>query len=397
MKGRIEKRAPGVYKLIVEMGEDAMGRRHRRCFTVHGTLRQAEKELAKIVREIDTGAFCDAARISVGEYLDRWLEDYGRHKLAARSLERYQSIVTQHMRPAIGCITLGKLRPAHIQNLYGVWLTEGLSPSTVQKHHAVLHAALDSAVRLQMLPSNPTDAVDVPKARRREMQALDELQTAELLQAAKGKPLYAPVFVAVSTGLRRGELLGLRWQDVDLDAGALSVVRTIEEVGGQITFKDPKTPKSRRRVSLGPSVIEVLRQLHKEHAETRLLCGSGYNPDGLVFVDADGAPWRPLRLTDSFGRLAKRAGFPRLRLHDLRHTHATQLLRAGVHVKVVSERLGHANISTTLDTYSHVLPGMQEDAVALHDAVLARALETVSGTEKTTLGTKMAPTAPILH
>jgi integrase len=245
-----------------------------------------------------------------------------------------------------------------------------------------------------MLARNPADAVDLPKARRREMRVLDETATAALLSVAKGTSLYVPVLVAVSTGLRRGELLGLKWQDVDLDGGALSVVRVLAEAGGELTFKEPKTAKSRRLVSLGPTVVDVLRQHRREQVEARLQFGAAFNPEGLVFATADGEPLTPSTFSVAFRRLAGRAGFAGLRLHDLRHTHATQLAGAGVLPKVISERLGHASIGITMDLYAHVMPGMQEDAVARHDAVLAQALAAAESAEAATLGTKMAPIAP---
>ena len=374
MRGHLEKLGERRYKVIVEAGKNAEGGRARRGFTVRGTKREAERELARIVREIDTGAFCDPTHTTVGEYLDRWLADYGRHNPSGHSYDRYEGIVRVHLKPAMGGIALAKLTPAHIQSFYDARLGEGLSAGSVRKIHAVLHSALRRALRLQMIPRNPADCVDVPVVRPRERIALDETQTAQLLHAAEYTALHAPIFVAVFTGLRRGELLGLRWHDIDLENGVLRVVRTLEEAGKRLSFKEPKTPKSRRPVALGPSVIALLHQHYSEYEHAREQFGPEFNREGLVFPNADGEPWSPPYFSICFRRLAKRAGFPGLCLHGLRHTHASQLSRACGQPKVVQERLGHATMAITSDLYTHVLPGMQEQAVEMHDAALARAL-----------------------
>jgi len=373
MKGHIAKRKPGVYKVTLEMGRDADGKRRQRAFTVHGTKKDAERELTRLLREMDTGAFVEPARMQVGDYLERWLTDYARQHVSAKSYERYQAIVRQHLTPAFAHVPLAKLSPLHVEKCYAAGLGAGLAGATVRKHHNVLHAALQQAIRWRLLAVNPADAVEPPKVQRREMRALTEGETAGLLRAAEGTPLFAPVFVAVTTGLRRGELLALRWTDVDLAAGAVSVQQAVEETGDGLHFKEPKTTRSRRRVPLPALTTRTLLRHRAEQAEARLRAGKGWHDSGLVFTALDGGPCWPSNFERAFRSLKTRAGLD-LRFHDLRHTHASQLLRQGVHPKVVSERLGHASVSITLDIYSHVLPGLQEEAVAKLDDLLAAAL-----------------------
>lgn len=234
--------------------------------------------------------------------------------------------------------------------------------------HRVLRAALGQAVRWRMLSRNPADAVRPPRPERREMKALPEKDMTALFESLAGTRLYAPVTVAATTGLRRGELLALRWSDVNLDAATLTVKRSLEETKAGLNFKSPKTREAQRLLDLLPLTVEVLRRHRIEQAKARLAAGPAWEDNDLVFPDSDGRPWRPSLLTGAFAD--RRTG---IRFHDLRHSHATQLLRAGVHPKIVSERLGHAGVGITLDTYSHVLPGMQKQAMLQLEASLQAA------------------------
>jgi integrase len=237
----------------------------------------------------------------------------------------------------------------------------------------VLREALQQAVRWKLLVRNPADAVEPPKVERREMQVLDEHQTKRLLAAVGGTRLYIPVLLAVTTGLRRGEILALRWQDIDLDQGTLAVRRSLEQTRGGNRFKEPKTKKARRVVALPALTTEALRKHKVEQAKARLLIGADYADEGLVCARRHGTPLDPAETTAGFAALIKKADLPKIRFHDLRHSHATQLLRQLVHPKVVSERLGHSTIGITLDVYSHVLPGMQEEAARRIDRALREA------------------------
>jgi integrase len=220
-------------------------------------------------------------------------------------------------------------------------------------------------VRWLLVARNIAEAVEPPRPAHRKMRALDEGQTAAVLGALRSTPLALPVLLAVTTGMRRGEILGLRWQDVDLDGGVVTVQQALEETRAGVRWKQPKTARGRRLVTLPTVAVEALRR----YREQRELAGPT-RPEGLAVTCGDGHPWRPDEFTRAFARAVRRAGLGPMRFHDLRHTHATLLLRQGVHPKIVSERLGHSTVGITLDTYSHVLPGMQEEAARKLDLAL---------------------------
>lgn len=330
---------------------------------------------------MNTGAYVEPSRITLGDYLGRWLEDYARPNVAAKTFERYSEIVRLHLIPSLGHHVLSKLQPLHIQRYYSEALASGrrdgkggLSPQTVLHHHRVLREALQQGVKWLLLGRNPADAVEPPRARPREMRALNEAATARLLTAAEGTRLFIPILLAASTGMRRGEILGLRWKDVDLEGATLAVRQSLEQTAAGLSFKQPKTAKSRRVVALPAFTVEGLKQHRARQATERLALGAAYTDNGLVCPAADGAPWRPNAFSAAFVALIRKTTLQAVRFHDLRHTHATQLLRNGIHPKVVSERLGHATVGITLDVYSHVMPGMQEEAALRTDVALRAAL-----------------------
>jgi integrase len=336
--------------------------------------------------------------MTVAEYLKHWLSAYAKPSVSERTYERYESIVRLHLIPKLGQHKLKDLRPLHIQAYYTEALeggryrrprksershakkgeepkpaARGLSAQTVVHHHRVLREALRQAVRWQMLTVNPADAVKPPRAARRPIRVLDETGSAELLRSLERSRFHLPALLAIGTGMRRGELLGLRWQDVDLKAGKLAVRQNLQEIKAGLVFKAPKTAKGQRSVSLMPSTIAALTQHKAAQAARRLEQGPQYHDHGLVLCEDDGQPWSPSQFSIHW-RGAVTALGKDVRFHDLRHTHATLLLRQGVHPKVVSERLGHATVGITLDTYSHVLPDMQDEAVKLLDGALTVAI-----------------------
>ena len=374
MTGRVYyNRHRDSWQAIVEKGRDEHGKR-RQIFRDAPTKREARQILQELLRELDEGTFVEPHTMTVAELLESWLADVARHQVSGRSYDRYTSIVRVHLVPALGSVKLSALRLEHIQRCYSGLIDKGLAPATVRKVHAVLHSALKHGVRMRLLARNPSDDASLPKIRRAEMTALSEVQVGELLRAAEGTSVAVPLLVLVTLGVRRGELLGLSWDDLDLEAGRLSVRRTLEESSGGVALKEPKTVRGARSIALPEVTVEALREQHKVQSEMRLRVGPGFNHRELVFPGADGEPWRPSTFAQACRRVFKRAGL-QCRLHDLRHTHATMLLRQGVHPKVVQERLGHANVGITLDTYSHVAPHMQEEAAARIDAGLRRALE----------------------
>ncbi len=383
MRGCVSKRNSGTYTIVIEIGRNAEGKRRQRSKGGFRTKREAQEALNALLAEMQAGTYVKPREVRLAEYLREWLEGAAPN-LSGKTTERYRIALESHVIPALGHILLPELRPVHIQRVYAEWLKPGAdglprwARATLRKHHFVLHRALRDAVRLQYIAVNPADGVEVPRiaGHKKLVRVLTEEQTAALLRRASDTRLHLPILVAVTSGLRRGELLALRWADVDLEGGLLRVEQSIEETGQGLRFKAPKTAKGRRRVPLPALTVEALRRHRVEQDKQRLLLGAAYQaePD-LVFAGSDGRPWFPSNFERTWRTF--RDTLPeelRVRFHDLRHTHASQLLAKGVHAKIVSERLGHASIGITLDTYSHLLPGLQEEAVKQLEASLSVAL-----------------------
>jgi integrase len=335
------------------------------------TRREVGERLTKAKADRDGGLVFDADNIKLGGYLGRWLTDSVRDTVRPTTFERYEQIVRLHLRPVLGQLKLKNLTSAHVRGLYRQKLDAGLAPRTVQYVHVTLHKALEQAIADGLIPRNATEAVKPPQVRREEMRPLTAKQVRILFDAAKGDRLAALYVLAVTTGLRQGELLGLKWDDVDLEAGTLQVRRTLTTAKGGPQLTSPKTKGSRRTVKLPQTALEALRS----HLERQLgeidQAGSLWRENGLIFASESGDPLdRRNVTTHQFKPLLKRAGLPQIRFHELRHTCATLLLSKNVNPKIVSEMLGHASIAITLDTYSHVLPNMQDSAAkAMEDAL----------------------------
>lgn len=285
--------------------------------------------------------------------------------------------------PTIGHIALQRLSAAHIEKLYrerresgrADGRAGGLSERSLHHVHRVLGTAMKKAVRLRLISRNPCEDVDSPRPQRKEVAALSESDTGVLLEGAKGNPLYPLILVAVTTGLRLGELLGLKWSDVDLKKGALIVRRTLARVKQGAVLKDtPKTKHSIRTVALPPLTVETLHAHHAEQRREMMRLRLVWQDHELVFPAEDGSPCPPPRVSVQFTRLARSLGLG-ITFHGLRHTHATHLLRAGIHPKIASGRLGHANIGITMDTYSHLLGDDQEEAAARIDGMIRTVLK----------------------
>jgi len=313
-----------------------------------------------------------AESITLSRYIDRWLEDVVRTKDRPTTYTTYQIILSKHVLPFLGSLTLRKLTPLRIQHFYTVLEKRGCSPSMIRNVHARLRTALGQAVEWRLLVRNPTDGVTPPRPPKRTMQVLDEAQVQRFLRQAKELPYYALYLLAVTGGLRQGELFALRWSDFDLRARTLHVSHTLQDVKGQLELAETKTHRSRRPVLLPRKVVEAL-VAHRLEMEEK-----GIESD-FCFCDSHGKPLRKSNfIRRSFKPLLRKAGLPDIRFHDLRHTAATLLLARGVNPKVVQERLGHANVSLTLDVYSHVLPSMQQDAADRLDDLLSPGLAAVA-------------------
>ena len=383
MSGSITRRGKNSWRIKYEIDRDPVtGMRQTRYLTVRGTKRDAQRELTRVMHEIDTGAHVDATKESLGEYLDRWLRDYAKVQLAPKTFERFSEIITKHLKPALGAIVLKDLKPLHIQGYYSDALESGrlngkggLSPRTVHHYHRILFQALRQAVKWRLLAINPAEAVTPPKPEETEIEILDNGEISRLLREARPTRSFPAILLAATTGMRRGEVLAVRWRDINLDAAVLTVNQAVEETKAGLRVKAPKTKRSRRNITLPALTVEALRRHRVRQLEERLQLGLGRDHDGLVFTDLEGGLVRPRNLTKEFGRIVKRAGLRSVTFHGLRHTHITMLLEDGVNPKVVSERAGHASVAITLQLYGHVLPNMQADAAAKVDAALRGTLE----------------------
>ena len=343
----------------------------KRRYVSGKTRQECARKLTKAMSDRDGGLVFDAGSLTVGEYLNRWLKDV-KDTVRESTYERNDQLVRLHIRPALGRIKLKALTIAHARWFYRERLNSGLAPATVHKIHIVLHKALKAAVADGLTPRNVAAGLKLPRITREEIDPLSPEETRRLLDAASGDRLQALYVLAIATGLRQGELLALKWEDVDLERGVLRVRRTLTRTGGKVSLGEPKTKKSRRSVNLTSAAVKALHAHLSRQLEEMERMGSLYRPGGLVFANEIGGIINPSNLRNrSFARLLKRAGLPpNTRFHDLRHTCATLLLSRNVNSKIVSEMLGHSSIAITLDTYSHVLPTMQESAIRALEDVL---------------------------
>jgi integrase len=363
-EGSIYKRGDGRWVASVSL------ERGQRKYLYGRTRQEVGRKLTAALKARQDGLPLAGERQTVRRYLESWLES-ARPSVRPRTWERYEQYVRLHAIPELGHLTLAKLGPQHLQRLYASRLESGLSATSVAHLHAVLHRALGQAARWGLVPRNVASLATPPRIRRQEMATLSPEQARALLETAQGDRLHALYVVALSTGMRQGELLALKWRDVDLDAARLQVRATLQRVGDGFDFAEPKTARSRRQVALTATAIAALRRHRVAQAEERLRMGAAWEDNDLVFANEVGRPIEATNLIRrSFHPLLERAVLPRIRFHDLRHTAATLMLGRGVHPKVVAEMLGHSQIAVTLDLYSHVTPTMQREATAALDAVL---------------------------
>jgi integrase len=339
--------------------------------TVYGkTRREVDEKLTKAKVDRERGLVFEAGNLTLGKYLERWLVDSVRGSVRVKTYEGYETAVRVHVAPAMGRIKLRNVTPTHLRGLYREKLDAGLSTRTVQYLHVTLRQALGQAVKDGLVPRNVADVVNAPRVVTRQMQPLTSEQAKAFVEAAKGDRHEALYVLAVTTGIRRGELLGLKWEDLELDAGVLRVKRALAPDAR--TFAEPKTAKSRRSVRLTSGAVRALQWHRERQSQAGQRLNSLWQEHGLVFPSMVGTPLNPENLVKrSFKPLLEHVGLPPIRFHDLRHTCATLLLSKSVNPKIVQEMLGHANISVTLDIYSHVLPDMQEEAAAAMDDVFS--------------------------
>ena len=379
MRGHIRKRGRS-WTLVIDTGVDESGRRKQQWRGGFATKREAERALAESIRALETGSYIEPTVLTVSDFLDRqWLPAIS-STVRPTTFLSYQMSVRRYLKPAIGSKRLQKVTAADLNAMYGALLTSGssdgkaLAVSTVRRLHAVTHRAFKDAARWGLIVRNPVDLADPPRqtaSARPEMQTWTAEEAATFLRAQSEDRLYALWLLLLTTGLRRGEAAGLRWQDLDVETRRLAVRTSRVTVGHRVDQADPKSARSRRVVVLDRATASALRLHRIRQTEERLAWGEAWTDSGTVFTYEDGRPLHPNYVSKRFDNDLRRAGLRRIRLHDLRHTYATLALQAGVHPKIVSERLGHATVAFTLDVYSHVTESLQEESAGAVAALIA--------------------------
>ena len=382
MRGHVRERGKGNWYAVLSTRHQQTGKRKVRFIRLEGATgkREAQQHLARIVTEANSGTFVEPNKTTVAEFLVRWLA-YIETQVQPRTVRFYAEQVA-NLTPALGRVPLSKLKPEHISDAYSAALAGGrrdgkpggLSARSVHHMHRVLKQALGQAMKWGTVSRNVASLVKPPKVSRIEMQTLDVGQAARMIDLARGEAIFIPALLGVLCGLRRGEICALRWRNIDLDSGQLSVVASLEEIKGGVREKSPKNGKG-RSVALPPLLIAELRRHRRQQAEWLLRLGIRLTEDHRICMREDGETVWPGSIGRAFRTFLRHHHLPLVRFHDLRHSHATHLLVSNVHPKIVQERLGHSSIGITLDTYSHVMPNMQADAAATVDAAFQAALD----------------------
>lgn len=367
-EGSVFQRADGVWVASVDLGLGPDKKRRRRV--VYGkTKTEATKKLKQLIAEISQGIDVDPKRITVQEYLQRWL-GHIEPNLKRRGFRSYEAIVRLHLVPTIGHVQLAKLAPLQIQQLYADKLSAGLSKTTVHHIHACLRAALNQAVKWQLLQRNPTIATEPPPMTTADPEFLSFEQAQQLMAALDGDDYAPPILLALTTGLRMGEIQGMRWTDIDWDRRTIVIQQTAWYAAGGPVFEERPKSHKMRRVSFPSPMTAILREHRRRQVEQRMAAGPLWHDHGLVFTSRDG---RPIRHDTTINRLRAalaRAGLPPIRFHDLRHSTASMLIALGTPLKEVSEILGHSTITITANLYGHMLPGAEQRAADRMEAAL---------------------------
>lgn len=370
MKGSIRQRGRDTWQLVYDLPTGPDGKRRQRTETVRGPKKAAQIRLREVLSAVDQGRTADPGKLTVGKYLDDWLSGLA---LSSSTVERYETNLRVHINPAIGHLRLSQLTALHLEGLYKE-KRDTLAGASVRHLHSVLGKALGRAVKLGLLVRNPCLDMDIetlPKSDRKEVRFLSPEEKSRFLAAARGSSYYPMILVALGTGMRLSELRALQWLDVDLDAAIIRVRRSADRHNKIV--ERVKTDKSRRSITLSAVLIEVLKDHHKYLLEEKVRLRPVWQDLGLVFPRPDGGVLGISVINPPMKTISAKAGVD-VHFHGLRHTHASDLIAAGVHAKVISERLGHASIAITLDRYGHLFPNSQDEAAAKIDAVIRAAM-----------------------
>lgn len=375
MQGHIRKRGDN-YQVAVYVGKEGKKRKYK--YKTFKRERDAQKFRTELLHQIHNNNYFDPGQVTFGQYLDRWMEDYCLHKLAPRTYKRYKEIVDLHIKPDLGLVLLSRLQPMDLQRHYSKMLSKGrignkyknikgLSPTTVLFHHRIIHKALRQAVMWQLVGRNVADAVEPPSRADTEFETISTEMLNKILEevAANNPVLILPILLASATGMRRGEVLGLKWKDFNAKTGRINIKQQLQRLEGELVLSPLKTARSKRTIPLYDDMVELLKKHKAEQNVLRLQEGKKYNPLELIFCWEDtGRPIDPDYMTKRFIKYAQKYVVG-VRLHDLRHSFATMLLEKNVNLKKVSALLGHASVSITGDIYSHITPTMEDEVASV--------------------------------
>ncbi|TDA67706.1 MAG: site-specific integrase [Clostridia bacterium] len=381
-EGSVTQRSDGRWQGAVTTGRDPATGKLKRVFFYGATREEAARKVTAALAEVQRGTFVEPTKLTVGQWLETWLVEYKKTELRPTTWDSYEITARVHIKPAVGELKLKDLRPEHLQRLYNEKAKAGLSPKTVTYIHTVIHGALGQAVKNGLVIRNVAEATTLPRKVKKEIRPLTLEEVKQLFDAIEQDRLFPAIYLELATGLRRGELLGLRWQDVNLKAGTITVkqglvrVRNHEAQEGErktmLVFQELKTATARRTIPIPEDVLAELKRWKARQNEEKLALGQGYRDNGLVFCAEDGQPLDPRSFTRHFDQMLKCAGLPHIRFHDARHTFATMMLELGESPKVVQQMLGHSQIAVTLDIYSHVSLDLERKAAARLNEVLKK-------------------------
>ena len=378
MTGHVRRRGERSWELKFDLGTDPLtGKRLTKYHSFKGTKREAEAELVRLKAGADKGDYIDPSKTTLAEFLDRW-ETWAATQVSAETLERYKELTAHHVRSRLGAARVQRLRTADFAELYGKLQQSkadggaGLAARTVGHTHRLLHRVFSHAVKWGVVAINPVAAAEPPRVERTEIEILDPDQIKVVLNALRKHRLYPIVVMGLATGMRRGEMVALRWRDVDLDHGSVRVERSLEQTSDGLRFKSPKTKSGRREITIPASIVAELRAHWRRQQEQRLSLGMGKaGPEDLVFPRFDGTAWPPDSLSSDWSNAVRGMKLPKVTLHALRHTHVSQLIASGLDVVSVSRRIGHSNPTVTLGVYAHLFGNTDEKAAAVVEAAMA--------------------------
>lgn len=365
MRGHIRKRG-STYSIVVDIGRDENGKRKQKWISGFKTKKEAEKALAEIIAKIEKNEFIEPSKITLQQFINEWLKIYGEPKWAPKTLVSNKSLIDNYIIPNLGHIELQKLKPVEIQKFYNSLKEKQLSNTTINYVHRLLNQILKFAVKWQYIAKNPCELVEAPKKDKKEFVTWNFEHVKKAKKIFKDTPIYIHVMIALYTGLRLGEICGLRWEDIDFKNQTITVRRTAQRIDGRFIFKEPKTETSKGIISIPDFLVQILKQEKNKQLQNKLIFGEKYvtEYEGFISIWEDGRFKEPDYVTKKFRKiLKKQSDIPVIRFHDLRHTHATLMLRSGVDLKIISKRLRHGRISTTADFYSHVDLEMDREAL----------------------------------